>query len=59
MLLSAFAGLRNLVSSAYYTRKISQGKRHNQTLIALARRRCDFLFDRLRDGTIYTPPQPY
>ncbi|NAX53178.1 IS110 family transposase, partial [Burkholderia pseudomallei] len=40
---------------AYYTRKVEQGKRHNQALIALARRRCDVLFAMLRDGTIYQP----
>jgi hypothetical protein len=38
--------------------KISQGKRHNQALIALARRRCDVLFAMLRDGTLYSPPRP-
>jgi transposase len=46
--------LRDQVSRAYYTRKISQGKRHNQALIALARRRCDVLFAMLRDGTLYS-----
>ncbi len=30
-------------------------KRHNQALIALARRRCDVLFAMLRDGTLYQP----
>jgi hypothetical protein len=39
-------------------RKISQGKRDNQALIALARRRCDVLFAMLRDGTFYSPPRP-
>ena len=53
MFLSAFAALRDPISKAYYTRKISQGKRHNQALIALARRRCDVLFAMLRDGTLY------
>jgi transposase len=48
MFLSAFAALRDPVSRAYYARKISQGKRHNQALIALARRRCDVLFAMLR-----------
>ena len=57
MFLSAFAALRDPISRAYYTRKISQGKRHNQALIALARRRCDVLFAMLRDGTFYSPPQ--
>ena len=58
MFLSAFAALRDPISRAYYERKISQGKRHNQALIALARRRCDVLFAMLRDGTLYCPPQP-
>lgn len=58
LFLSAFAALRDPVSRAYYARKISQGKRHNQALIALARRRCDVLFAMLRDGTLYSPPEP-
>ncbi len=58
MFLSAFAALRDPISRGYYTRKVSQGKRHNQALIALARRRCDVLFAMLRDGTFYCPPQP-
>jgi len=58
MFLSAFAALRDPVSKDYYARKISHGKRHNQALIALARRRCDVLFAMLRDGTFYYPPQP-
>ena len=53
MFLSAFAALRDPISRAYYDRKISQGKRHNQALIALARRRCDVLFAMLRDGAFY------
>ncbi len=56
LFLSAFAALRDPISRAYYARKISQGKRHNQALIALARRRCDVLFAMLRDGTFYCPP---
>ena len=44
LFLSAFAALRDPISRAYYARKISQGKRHDQALIALARRRCDVLF---------------
>ena len=39
MFLSAFASLRDPASRAYYTRKINEGMRHNQALIALARRR--------------------
>lgn len=56
LFLSAFAALRDPISRTYYARKISQGKRHNQALIALARRRCDVLFAMLRDGTLYSPP---
>lgn len=37
MFLSAFTALRDSESRAYYDRKITQGKRHNQALIALAR----------------------
>ncbi|KVD40503.1 hypothetical protein WI84_07720 [Burkholderia ubonensis] len=55
LFLSAFAALRDPVSRAYYTRKVQQGKRHNQALIALAWRRCDVLFAMLRDSTIYQP----
>jgi hypothetical protein len=44
MFLSAFAALRDPVSRAYCTRKIARGKRHDQALIALARRRCAVLF---------------
>jgi transposase len=57
LFLSAFAALRDPISRAYYVRKISQGKRHNQAVIALARRRCDVLFAMLRDGTLYSAPQ--
>ncbi|MCW0096669.1 IS110 family transposase, partial [Burkholderia pseudomallei] len=39
----------------YYTRKVEQGKRHNQALIARARRRCDVLFAMLRDGPFSHP----
>jgi transposase len=56
LFLSAFAALRDPVSRAYYDRKIGQGKRHNEALIALARRRCDVLHAMLRDGTLYSPP---
>ena len=56
LFLSAFAALRDPLSRAYYDRKIAQGKRHNEALIALARRRCDVLHAMLRDGTLYHPP---
>ncbi len=55
MFLSAFAALRDPESRAYYDRKITQGKRHNQALIALARRRCDVLYAMLRTGSLYQP----
>ena len=56
LFLSAFAALRDPISRTYYDRKRAEGKRHNQALIALARRRCDVLFAMLRDGTLYDPP---
>ena len=56
LFLSAFAALKDPVSRVYYDRKRTEKKKHNQALIALARRRCDVLFAMLRDGTFYTPP---
>ncbi|QCB97360.1 IS110 family transposase [Arthrobacter sp. PAMC25564] len=56
--LSAFAALKDPASRAYYDRKRAEGKRHNQALIALARRRCDVLFAMLRDMTLYEAPKP-
>lgn len=56
MFLSAFAALRDPDSRAYYDRKINQGKRHNQALLALARRRSDVLYAMIRDGTLYQVP---
>lgn len=58
LFLSAFAALRDPVSRAYYDRKIAQGKRHNEALIALARRRCDVLHAMIRDGSLYQPRTP-
>ncbi len=56
MFLSAFASLRsNPTSRAYYDRKITQGKRHNQALIALAHQRILTLHAMIRDGALYTP----
>jgi transposase len=56
--LSAFAALKDPLSRAYYDRKRAEGKRHNQALIALARRRCDTLYALLRDGTLYQAKSP-
>jgi transposase len=58
LFLSAFAALSDPVSRTYYDRKIAQGKRHNQALIALARRRCDVLYAMLRDGVLYENKTP-
>ena len=56
MFLSAFASLRSdPVSRAYYDRKIAQGKRHNQAVIALAHRRILTLHAMIRNGTLYDP----
>ena len=56
LFLSAFAALSDPVSRAYYDRKIAQHKRHNEALIALARRRCDVLYAMPRDGKPYLQP---
>ena len=54
--LSSFASLKDPVCRECYDRKRAEGKRHNQALIALARRRCDVLFAMLRDGVLYEAP---
>ena len=49
---SAFASLRGSPeSSTFYDRKRTEGKRHTQALIALARRRVNVVWAMLRDGT--------
>ncbi|GAA1119462.1 IS110 family transposase [Nesterenkonia jeotgali] len=53
---SAFAALHHPPSRAYYDRKVAEGKRHKQAIIALARRRLDTLYAMLRDGTLYQDP---
>jgi transposase len=55
LFLSAFAALRDSISRAHYERKRAEGKRHNQALIARARRRCDVLFAMLSEGTLLRP----
>jgi transposase len=53
---SAFSSLRGCAESrAFYERKRAEGKRHTQTLIALARRRVNVLWAMLRDGTTFEP----
>lgn len=54
--LAAFASLHDPTCRAYYDRKIAEGKRHNQALICLARRRSDVLFAMLKNGTFYQSP---
>ncbi|MBA3424654.1 MAG: IS110 family transposase [Rubrobacter sp.] len=54
---SAFASLRSSPESrAFYDRKRREGKRHTQSLIALARRRVNVLWAMLRDGTTFKSP---
>ncbi|MBP2385405.1 IS110 family transposase [Paeniglutamicibacter kerguelensis] len=57
--LSAFASLKckDHTSRTYYEKKRAEGKKHNQAVIALARRRCNVLFAMLRDGTVYEAPE--
>ena len=58
LFLSAFAALSDPVSRAYYDRKRAQQKKHNEALIALARRRTDVLYAMLRDNKPYANPTP-
>src|SRR5699024_12339911 len=54
LFLSAFASMKgDPASRAYYDQKRAEGKRHNQAVIALARRRSAVLFAMLRDRTSY------
>ncbi|MGA7207007.1 MAG: IS110 family transposase [Specibacter sp.] len=59
LFLSAFASLKckDHISRAYYDKKRAEGKKHNQAIIALARRRCNVLFAMLRDGSTYEAPE--
>ncbi|MFI6254451.1 IS110 family transposase [Streptomyces sp. NPDC051016] len=51
---SAFCAIqRDPVSRTYYDRKRSEGKRHHQALIALARRRVNVVYAMLRDRKPY------
>ena len=51
---SAFSSMRAVPESrAFYDRKRSEGKRHAQAVIALARRRVNVLWAMLRDGTTF------
>jgi transposase len=51
---SAFSSLRSAPESrAFYERKRSEGKKHTQALVALARRRVNVLWAMLRDETTF------
>jgi transposase len=50
---AAFCSLGHPPSRAFYSRKRSEGKRHHQAVIALARRRVDVLHAMLRNRTPY------
>jgi hypothetical protein len=53
---SAFCALpTDPASRAFCDRKRTEGKRHHQALIALARRRINVLYARLRDRRPYQP----
>jgi transposase len=56
LFLAAFASLRHAPSRTYYDRKRAQGKRHNQAVLCLARRRVDVLHAMLSQGVPYRPP---
>jgi transposase len=56
--LAAFASLRHPPSRAYYDRKRAEGKRHNQAILCLARRRVDVLHAMLSQRLLYHPPAP-
>jgi len=58
LFLAAFASLRHPPSRTYYDRKRTQGKRHNQAVLCLARRRVDVLHAMLSHGVQYRTPAP-
>jgi transposase len=58
LFLAAFASLRHAPSRTYYDRKRAQGKRHNQAVLCLARRRVDVLHAMLSHGRPYCAPTP-
>jgi transposase len=58
LFLAAFASLRHAPSRTYYDRKRAQGKRHNQAILCLARRRVDVLHAMLSRGVSYRMPAP-
>jgi transposase len=55
---AAFASPKHPPSRAYYDRKRAEGKRHNQAVLCLARRRVDVLHAMLTRRTPYAHPVP-
>jgi hypothetical protein len=59
MYLSTLASLKSCpASKAYYQRKRSEGKGHEQALLALARRRVNVLWAVIRDRECYNASLP-
>jgi len=56
LFLAAFASLKHPPSRAYYDRKRAEGKRHNQAVLCLARRRVDVLHAMLSRCQTYQLP---
>ena len=56
LFLAAFASLKHPPSRAYYDRKRAEGKRHNQAVLCLARRRVDVLHAMLTRRLPYRLP---
>jgi transposase len=56
LFLAAFARLRHPPSRVYYDRKRAEGKRHNQAVLCLARRRVDVLHAMLSSRLPYQLP---
>jgi transposase len=57
--MSAFSATRaDGPNRAYYQRKRDEGRRHQQAIIALARRRVDVLWALLRDNRCFQPEPP-
>ncbi len=54
--LAAFSSLKHPPSRTYYDRKRSEGKRHTQAVLCLARRRVDVLHAMLTTNTLYQAP---
>jgi hypothetical protein len=57
--MAALSAIRHTGPSRdYYQRKRAEGRRHQQAMVALARRRVDVLWALLRDNRHYQPHPP-